>query len=62
MLDGGYHFDGQKEVTSLRRPEVEDAVRRIRDSGVRNIVVSGIFSPVNSSQEEQVGLSVNAEI
>ena len=54
LVDGGFHFDGQREITCLRRSEIEQCVQRIKDDGVRNVVVSGVFSPVNKSQEEQV--------
>ena len=54
LVDGGFHFDGQREITCLRRSEIEQCVQRIKDNGIRNVVVSGVFSPVNKSQEEQV--------
>ena len=54
MLNGGYHFDGQREITSPVRQEVEDAVCQIKAAGVRDIIVSSVFSPINNKHELQV--------
>ena len=54
MISGGYMFDGEHEIRPLDKTEVEDCVQQIRDCRLSHIVVSGVFSPVNNSQEIQV--------
>ena len=54
MVGGGFHFDGQREITPLNRAEIEATAAKIRESNVKNVVISGLFSPVNNSQERQV--------
>ncbi|XP_067651773.1 uncharacterized protein [Haliotis asinina] len=53
LLDGGYRFDG-KEIDPVDEKQITDALYQIKVKNIRNIVVSGIFSPVKSDQEEAV--------
>ena len=54
MVGGGFHFDGQRAITSLNRTEIDETVKKIRESNIKNVVISGLFSPVNNQQEIQV--------
>ena len=56
-VQGGYEFDGT-EISTIDRDEIFAVVEMIKSCGVRNIVVSGIFSPANNKQEEDVLLLV----
>ncbi|XP_046585160.1 uncharacterized protein LOC124292157 [Haliotis rubra] len=53
LLDGGYRFDG-KEIDPLDEKQITDTLCQIKAKNIKNIVVSGIFSPVKSTQEEAV--------
>ena len=54
FLDGGWRFKCEQEIAPVSRKQVEDAVDKCRAAGVHDIVVSGVFSSVNSSHEIQV--------
>ena len=54
MVGGGFHFDGQRAITPLNRTEIDETVKKIRESNIKNVVISGLFSPVNNQQEIQV--------
>ena len=54
LLDGGFEFDGQKEIRPFGRTQLDDAIQGFKDKGIQNIVVSGVFSPVNPKHEDQV--------
>ncbi|XP_064621242.1 uncharacterized protein LOC135484075 isoform X2 [Lineus longissimus] len=53
LVQGGYQFDGQP-IVDVDKNEIIDCAKRIEDAGLKNVVVSGIFSPVSTGQEEQV--------
>ena len=57
MVDGGYELNGKDECSPLNKEELWQVVEEIKQSGVKNVVISGVFSPVNSHHEEQVGQS-----
>lgn len=51
MIDGGYEFDG-RAISDISKDELEQCARDIKDRDLKNIVISGIFSPVNPQQEK----------
>ena len=53
LLNGGYQFDG-KEITAIDEKELENCIDILKSNGEKNIVVSGIFSPVRNDQERHV--------
>ena len=53
LVNGGYQFDG-KEITELDEKEITECVKALKRNGEKNIVVSGIFSPVCQLQEDTV--------
>lgn len=53
MLNGGFQYDGA-EITSLDETEVINCVDILKSNGEKNIVVSGIFSPIREDQEHRV--------
>ena len=52
MVRGGNEFDG-RPISTLDRQQLRDTVRRLQSQGVRAIAVSGVFSPVDTSQETE---------
>lgn len=50
LLPGGYEVDG-REIAPFDRSAMEDAARRIADSGVTAVAISGVFSPLRNDQE-----------
>ena len=52
LAHGGHEFDG-REISAYQPDEVRDIAARIRDAGLDAIAISSVFSPVNSSFEEQ---------
>ncbi len=53
LVRGGFEFDGSK-IDDVDEKEIREVVQTIKNNKVSNIVVSGVFSPVNSSQETEV--------
>lgn len=53
LVHGGYEFDG-RPISPFDPGEVEAAVDRMLDRGIRSFAITGVFSPVNADQEEQV--------
>ena len=56
MLDGGYEFNGVHELATVNESEIIAVTKSIVDANVKNMVISGVFSPVNNKQELQVKL------
>ena len=57
LLDGGFQFDGQTTIKPINDDEVIECISQIKQSGVKNIVVAGVFAPLNTGQEEHVSLT-----
>ena len=54
LLDGGIQFDGQTAIKPINDDEVIECISQIKQSGVKNIVVAGVFAPLNADQEKYV--------
>ena len=52
MVGGGNEFDG-REISALERDGVREAVRFFRERGVTAMAVSGVFSPVDPTHENE---------
>ena len=52
MVHGGHEFDG-REISPLDQEEIRNSALRMRDAGVEAVAVSGVFSPIDPSHEEQ---------
>lgn len=50
LLPGGFEVDG-REIAAFDDRLMEDAARRIADSGVEAVAVSGVFSPLRGDHE-----------
>lgn len=50
--EGGFEFDGGTEISPLNKEQIIGATDQALKAGYTSLVVSGVFSPVNSSQEE----------
>lgn len=53
LLNGGKQYDCS-DISSVNEEEVKAVVKKIYADGIRNIVVLGIFSSVDQSQETLV--------
>ena len=53
MTNGGCQFDAQ-EITEVDTDEILSCLETLKSKGERNIVVSGIFSPIRKDQEINV--------
>ena len=60
MVPGGHEFDG-REISSLSRSEIIEAVKDMRRQGVAAVAVSGVFSPVNTAHEDQAAAIIQEE-
>ena len=52
MLEGGHDYDG-RPIVPFDEAGMRQAARRIRESGIRSVAVSAIFSPLDPSCEER---------
>ncbi|KAL6045895.1 N-methylhydantoinase A/oxoprolinase/acetone carboxylase beta subunit [Balamuthia mandrillaris] len=50
FLSGGYEFDGQ-EIEAISEEEVKQHCEKIKELGLNEIVISGVFSPSNPTHE-----------
>lgn len=50
---GGYEYDGKTEITPVNEEDIQDAVHDALSQGITSFVISGVFSPIRSSQELQ---------
>lgn len=53
LADGGYEYDGCSEIAPLNERQLRGIARRILAAGLRCVVVSGVFSPVQAAQERR---------
>ena len=51
-LAGGYEFDGGTDISPVNTQQLQQATDQALQENYSELVVSGVFSPVNSSQEE----------
>ena len=52
LAHGGHEFDG-REISPFDPDEVRGHVEKIKESGIKAIAISSVFSPVNQTFEEQ---------
>ena len=52
LAHGGHEFDG-REISAYQPDEVREIAMKIRDAGLNAVAISSVFSPVNSTFEEQ---------
>ena len=52
MAHGGHEFDG-REISAFEPDEVREIAKKIKAAGLDAIAISSVFSPVNSTFEEQ---------
>lgn len=50
LAAGGFEYDGRGELSAVDDAQLRGIARRIVAAGIRCIVVSGVFSPVNVRQ------------
>ncbi|MDA5194015.1 hydantoinase/oxoprolinase family protein [Govanella unica] len=60
-VPGGYQFDG-RENAALDEAKIVAAARDMKAKGLKTVAICGIFSPINSAQEERAGDIVAREI
>src|SRR5215217_3785753 len=52
LCHGGHEFDG-REITPLEREELRGVAQEISEKGITAVAVSSVFSPVNTSMEQE---------
>lgn len=52
IVAGGYECDGQ-EISPINQNEIKQAAQKLLDNGMQSLAIVGVFSPLNSTQEEQ---------
>ena len=60
MVGGGHEFDG-REIAPLDRSEVRRLARELLGRGVRAVALSGVFSLVNPSHENEAAAIIGEE-
>ena len=55
LLNGGFEFDGKKEIRPIEEEQIVEVISRLKEKQLTNVVICGIFSPVNAQHEKQVG-------
>ena len=60
MVEGGNEFDG-REISPINPEAIRNAVRDIRRQGARAIAVSGVFSPVDPTHENEAAAVILEE-
>eukprot|EP00111_Clytia_hemisphaerica_P003510 TCONS_00010036-protein len=53
LVNGGFEFDG-RVITQIDEKEIIDVIKKIQQNGVKHVAISGIFSPMDDSQEKVV--------
>lgn len=61
MVEGGHEFDG-REIAPLDEGAVAEAARGFKTKGLRSVVISSIFSPMNSTMEERAAEIMRNEL
>ena len=52
MVEGGHEFDG-REISPLNFDELKRISKDVRRKGIESVAVTGVFSPVNPTHEQQ---------
>ena len=61
LVHGGHEFDG-REISPLDPEELKGVAADIREKGITAVAISSVFSPVNTSMEEQAAELIAAEV
>lgn len=56
MVDGGYDWNHRQEIATINKHQLRDILIGIKEVGIKNIVVAGICSTLNSSHEALVSV------
>jgi N-methylhydantoinase A/oxoprolinase/acetone carboxylase beta subunit len=60
LCHGGHEFDG-REISPLDVDEVKRIAAELNDKGITAVAVSSVFSPVNTSMEQEAAAIITAE-
>jgi N-methylhydantoinase A/oxoprolinase/acetone carboxylase beta subunit len=60
LCHGGHEFDG-REISPLDVDEVKRIADELNTKGITAVAISSVFSPVNSSMEQEVAAIITAE-
>ena len=61
LVEGGYNFDGS-QINPLDESAVGQAARDIAKKGIRSVVVSGVFTPINDTMEMRMAEIIRQEV
>lgn len=62
LCEGGFEFDGGTEISPLNKEQIMEATDKVLKAGYTSLVVSGVFSPVNSSQEQAAAVIIRKHV
>jgi len=60
LVGGGYEFDG-RVIRALDEAAVRDAARDMKAKGITSAAISGVFSPINGSNENRIAGIISEE-
>ncbi len=61
LVGGGYEFDG-REIRALDEAAVSEAARDMKAKGITSAAISGVFSPINGSNEKRIAEIIRDEV
>ena len=61
MVKGGHEFDG-REISPLDPAELRGVARELRRQGIEAAAVCGVFSPVDTSHEQEAAAILESEV
>lgn len=61
MLHGGYLYNGW-QAAELQTDEIDATIKDLLNKGIKNVAISGAFSPMNASHEIAVAEKIRAAI
>lgn len=61
LIHGGHEFNGQ-EIAKLNEQEIRDVAREIRETGLKSVAVTSVFSPVSDAHEARAAEILREEL
>ena len=62
LVDGGFEVTGNEVIRPMKEPELVKIIGELKDAGIKNVVLSGVFSPINAEHENRVRWITDARI
>lgn len=61
-MPGGYEYNGIDVITPPSDSDVVEVARRVVSTAVQSVVICGVFSPINSQQEDQFAAQLTSTL